>query len=478
MQIPESIIQNRLKLDNPWWDANWSFELDELSRFPRRRYFEPFLELVLMRDVRRAVVVLGPRRVGKTVMVTQAIGELLRKDVRPNHIFFASLDTPAYSGLPLERLLELYRESRELPAGAESWVFFDEVQYLRDWEKHLKSLVDTFPSCRFVVTGSAAAALKLKSDESGAGRFTEFILPPLTFIEYLDLADKQSIAHAARASFAKEAIENLNEEFLLYLDYGGFPEAVYNRSVNQNKERYLKSDILDKVLLRDIPSLYGISDIQELNSLFNSVAYNSASEFSLENLSQQAGIAKNTIKKYLEYLEAAYLIKRVRRIDQNAARFQRERQFKIYLTNPCMRSVLFGALKSSDDEMGHLVETALFSQLMHGPLVRDLHYARWDRGEVDIVFMNPGSQQPVQLIEVKWSDRIVEHKEEIQGALQFSRSKQSLSDKTLIVTTKTVRRSERYADVNLFFYPASLYAYSLGELSRHGSGNLAAVIHP
>jgi len=72
-------------------------------------------------------------------------------------------------------------------AREEVFVFFDEIQYLKNWEQHLKSLVDLRTALRFCVSGSAAAAaaLRLKSNESGAGRSTEFLLPPLTFYEYL-----------------------------------------------------------------------------------------------------------------------------------------------------------------------------------------------------------------------------------------------------------------------------------------------------
>ena len=71
---------------------------------------------------------------------------------------------------------------------SEGWyIFFDEIQYLKDWEVHLKNLVDVFRKTKFIASGSAAAALKLKSNESGAGRFTDFMLPPLTFYEYIHL---------------------------------------------------------------------------------------------------------------------------------------------------------------------------------------------------------------------------------------------------------------------------------------------------
>ena len=79
------------------------------------------------------------------------------------------------------RKLEIDLEKDQL------YVFFDEIQYMKNWETHLKSLVDTRANIKAVVSGSAAAALKLKSDESGAGRFTDILLPPLTFYEYLEL---------------------------------------------------------------------------------------------------------------------------------------------------------------------------------------------------------------------------------------------------------------------------------------------------
>jgi uncharacterized protein len=119
------------------------------------------------------------------------------------------------------------------------------------------------------------------------------------------------------------------------------------------------------LLLRDLPSLYGIQDIQELNSLFTMLAYNTAGEVSLEGLSQNSGVAKNTIKRYVEYLESAFLIKVVHRVERSAKRFKRANFFKVYLTNPCMRSALFSPLDPSSDEMGNLVETGVFSQWFH-----------------------------------------------------------------------------------------------------------------
>ena len=139
--------------------------------------------------------------------------------------------------------------------------------------------------------------------------------------------------------------------------------------------RYVKNDIVNKLLLRDLPSLYGIKDVQELNSFFRYWAYNTGNDFSFERLEKDSGIAKEIIKKYLEYLEAAFLIKVIHKIDVNVKKFKRVTSFKVYLTNFSLRTALFSPIVETDKETGNMVETAIFSQWMHRENL-DLKYAR------------------------------------------------------------------------------------------------------
>src|SRR5262249_46852261 len=154
-----------------------------------------------------------------------------------------------------------------------------------------------------------------------------------------------------------EQLNDLNSAFVHYLNFGGYPEVIFSEAIQADPARFIKSDIVDKVLLRDLPSLYGIQDIQELNYLFTTLAFNTANEVSLEELSKNSGVAKNTIKRYIEYLEAAFLIKIVHRIDRDCSRFQRANFFKVYLTNPSVRSALFSPLSQDDESIGNLAET-------------------------------------------------------------------------------------------------------------------------
>lgn len=469
-EIPLADVQKRLALDNPWWLAGGGIDAERRG-WPRRAYFTPFMELVRAVEVPRAVVLIGPRRVGKTVMLTHAIQALLDAGVAGNTILNVSLDTPLYSGRSLESLVRTFMELHRHGVGQRLWVFFDEIQYLKDWEVHLKSLVDTFRGVRFVASGSAAAALRMKSRESGAGRFTDFMLPPLTFAEYLDFAGQETAliaeepAEAGRMpTYRALGIEALNAEFVNYLNYGGFPEAVMNPAVRENPARFLRQDIVDKVLLKDLPSLYGIGDTQELNRFFNVLAYNTGDELSPEQLSKDTGIGKQKLLDYLEYLEAAFLIKRVHRVDDTGRRMQRARTFKVYLTNPSIRAALFGYVGAQDPAMGALAETAVWSQWLHSTsMIQSLHYARWRQGrsdlEVDLVSMDIRTLKPRFAVEIKWSDSAFSNWSELRGVREFA-AKHALPRRPL-VTTLSLGGVGQDGALEIEFMPTSLHCYTI-----------------
>jgi len=459
-QITEIEVKKRFALNNPWWEEG---EVDKRFRdWPRRAYFDGFYRLVAETKVRRAVVLMGPRRVGKTVMIHQAIQRLLDKKVPPRNILYISVDTPVYTDIRLEKLLNLFQELHSRRRNARLYVFYDEIQYLPDWEVHLKSLVDSYPSIRFVASGSAAAALKLKSRESGAGRFTDFILPPLTFAEFLrfrgiedELIDQDKLP---------KNIHALNDAFIDYLNFGGFPEAIMEGEVRNRMDLYVAEDIIDKVLLRDVPSLYGIADPQELKRFFATLAYNTGQEVSINELSQSSQVAKNTLKKYLEYLEAAFLVCRLYRIDGKARRFKKQTHFKVYLTNPCLRAALYGAVGPDDEAMGGLAETALVSQYAHSRTLDYTYYARWkNQGvvrEVDMVTLDRAGQRPIAAEEIKWSDRACEEpKNELKGFLEFCRGKNL---KGAIVYTRTKSGHSMINGVRVPFHPIASACYIVG----------------
>jgi uncharacterized protein len=153
LAIAEPDIKQRIERDNPWWQDEPG-PITEAT-YKQRVYFEPFKSLALDFKIRRAAVLLGPRRVGKTVLVKQLIHEAIQGGIHPKSALYVSLDTPIYFGISLEKFTE-FMPTRN---GIQRLIVFDEIQYLKNWEVHLKDLVDAYPNIKFIVTGSAAVAL-------------------------------------------------------------------------------------------------------------------------------------------------------------------------------------------------------------------------------------------------------------------------------------------------------------------------------
>jgi hypothetical protein len=389
------------------------------------------------------------------------VAHLLKTGVAPRRIGYAAVDHPLLHELSLERIVEFLFPDRESDETHERFVLLDEIQYLKDWEIHLKSLVDNRPNLRLLVSGSAAAALQRKSVESGAGRFTDFMLPPLTFAEYLDLrSEPRGIDRVTEHHFVVKDIALLNRQFVEYVNFGGFPELALQEALRADPARFIKSDIVEKVLLKDLPSLYGISDIQELNALFALLAYNTGEEVSLQALAQRRGITKPTIETYIKYLEAAFLVRRIYRVDQDGNRYTRERGFKIYLNNPAMRCGLFGPMQADDEGFGHLVETAVYAQRLQGTV--RLNYARWKTGEVDMVELDP-RLRPAHVCEVKWSDAAISDDRVIRSVLKFAKD-HGLSNSFVTTRSKFAEVVSNGFVVNCVPTAAIAYAFGIASL--------------
>lgn len=460
-------ILSRMRFDNPWW-VNGRIQNDYEDMQPRL-YLESFYRLLCEPDIRRSVILMGPRRVGKTVMLFHAIQRLINEGVDPQKVVYLSIDTPIYNNVGLEELFAYAREILQDRYADGYYVFFDEIQYLKDWEIHLKTLTDSYRQSRFIASGSAAAALKVKSIESGAGRFSDFMLPPLTFEEYIHLLKYDNLIRPKTIiwkgrefpAFDSIDIDVLNRHFIDYINYGGYPEITLSQAMRKNPGQFIRSDIVVKVLLRDLPSLYGIQDIQELNRLFVHIAYRSGSQFSYESLSKESNIKKETMKKYLTYLESAFLIKIVHKIDVCAKKMQRVSAFKIYLTNPALRCALFSPLKEGDEALGGMVETAIFAQWFQRE--SELFYANWKvgkkEGEVDIVKLDDVKLKPQWLVEIKWSDRYINKPGDLNSLDDFM-DKNKISE--AIITSKSTSGVVEYKERELLFMPSSLYCYLVG----------------
>jgi len=129
------------------------------------------------------------------------------------------------------------------------------------------------------------------------------------------------------------------------------------------------------------------------------------------------------------------------------------------LTNPSLRSALFSPMTATDEMIGNMVETAIFSQWMH----RDWFtpwYARWHNGEVDMVGLNDSNLKPIWALEIKWSNRYFNKPNELKSLYKFCLENKLNNP---IVTTIDREGEKKYKELNIQFLPSSAYAYTVGK---------------
>ena len=109
LSIPLPAVQEYLADTNPWWTVGNGIDPQKRA-WPRRAWFPAFMRLVGATDVRRAVVVIGPRRVGKSVMLEQAVQQLMDSGVPGSRIMVAQMDVPSFLGQSLDSVLRLFTD--------------------------------------------------------------------------------------------------------------------------------------------------------------------------------------------------------------------------------------------------------------------------------------------------------------------------------------------------------------------------------
>lgn len=368
---------------NPWWR-------EPAARAARNLPFRRHPHSLLLRrlrdpEERRAAVLLGPRQIGKTVLLGQLIDDLLDAGLPPARVAYFDFADDRLLTIPTARQVTEALSSGT--AGAQThYLFLDEITRATNWDLWLKQAVDR-GGLRIVATDSAASLLRRGSQESGLGRWDEHRLEPFSFSELARFLTPAVETAAEAADLYPTLVER-------YLAIGGFPEHAVRSDLRVARER-LRSGIVEKAIFRDLPRLGVDIEIHRAKALFVYLVEHSGETFNLNARASDLEASPKSVDRWVQLLEeTALLISLPQRSGPKAFSRLRAKR-RIYAADPGLVSALAERPVVEDTVRARTFEAAVFRHLREVARAHDhrLSYFRVDKSnrplEVDFVIDLP-----------------------------------------------------------------------------------------
>jgi len=446
---------------NPWFTTS-AVSDRQLQPFKRREFEMLFSDL---HNLDLASLIIGGRRVGKSVLMYQLIHELIQGGTEPNSILFIQGDNPILreeipSGNIITVVLDTYQRyilrQKFSEANDTVYIFIDEAQSLEKWDEHLKSLIDLKDNVKYVVTGSSSLALRKGAQNPLTGRVNIFFIPPFGFSDYAryKVSDQHHDAftdelHKLQEVFieglytstsidtlynvAKKTDKlisqyNLISRFDEYLYRGGFPKIVSGDEEN-DMPKYLR-DLLTTTIAKDLAA--NIRDTQAFERLLVILCLSIGGPIGYKAISDKLGIDDRSVSRYVDYyIEThwAYLSSQFR-FHKKADSVKNNK--KIYINDPGVINTLtfkdVSDITEDTDYRGCLVENVIHNHLYHFKQQKSGTFQNYvpfwvdseSKKEIDFIFEVKKGLIP---IEVKTMNQI--SKSKLATIIKFTQDKKS-----------------------------------------------------
>lgn len=326
----------------------------------------------------KVIVLLGARRVGKTVLLKQLISKI-------------STDYVIFNGEDIN-VKELFKTQtiqnfRNL-LGSKRLLIIDEAQNIENIGQKLKLMVDEIDDLNIIITGSSAFDISNKTGEPLTGRKYTFNLYPFSESEYNQIED------------IIQKPDNLKHRLV----FGNYPELIH---LNDNKEKkeYL-SEVVNSYLLKDILAFENIRNSSKVMNLLRLIAWQVGSEVSYNELGKKLGISKNTVEKYLDLLSKVFILYKVEGFSRNL-RKEIVKSSKWYFFDNGIRNTIIANLQNLEfrNDIGILWENYILSerkkyQSNNGIIVNNYFWRTYNGQEIDWIEERDGN---LFAYEVKWS---------------------------------------------------------------------------
>lgn len=344
----------------------------------RKTYMDQIIPFI---DTPFVKILTGVRRCGKSTVMEMIKEVLLQRGVSKENIIFYCFDS--LENEEIDTASKLYKEIKgQIRKDEKMYIFLDEIQEVKDWEKAVNSLLSDFGADVYV-TGSNSRMMSSEISTYLTGRYVSFRIYPLSFSEYLEF----------RKTYADA--DDIYREFNRYIKMGGFP-ALQLQEYSLDSAYTVVRDIYNSTIFTDIVKRNQIRKVDQLERIVKYTFSNVGQSFSALRLSkylksQNRSMDSETVYSYLSKLENAYILHRCSRFDIKGKEILKTQE-KFYLADPAFR---FAVLGYDEDAVASILENIVYLELKHRGY--DVYVGKLDQTEIDFVATRQNEKIYIQI---------------------------------------------------------------------------------
>ena len=326
-------------------------------------------------------ILTGIRRCGKSTILRMLMEEIKKRGVRDDQILHYSFDSLEYEDIKTAKALFTHLK-QHLCSEGRTYLFLDEIQEVKSWEKVVNSLMADY-DVDIYVTGSNSRMMSSEISTYLTGRYIAFRIFPLSFSEYM--------------LFRKEYTEILDPrtELANYLRLGGFP-AVHLQKYTSSEVYTIVKDIYNSTIFTDIVRHNQIRKVDQLERIVKFAFDNVGRTFSAASISkylksENRSIDNETVYNYLSKLESAYILHRCSRFDVQGKEILKTQE-KFYLADPALR---YSVLGYSPDSVSAMLENVIYLELLRRGY--EVYVRKLDNTEIDFIAVKQENKVYIQV---------------------------------------------------------------------------------
>ena len=381
-------------------------------------------KLIAFKDTEPVKVITGIRRCGKSSLLKLMQEHLLNTGIDKEQIIAINFESLEFQEMSYKDFYKYVSE--RIAKNKKSYLFFDELQRIDQWENAVNSFRVDF-DCDIYITGSNSYLLSSEYSTYLSGRYIEIKIYPLSFGEFIDFHGYRLKTYKTPIGMVKyravddnEEITELRDLFEAYMRYGGMPgiadvgldqdkaltilDGIYStvvvRDILEREKRRGQRQITDAELLRKI--ILFLADNIGNNTSLNSVSNTLVSENLIQNGGKQGKPATQTISSYVGALKESYMFYDVKRFDIKGKEYLRTLG-KYYIVDIGLRNHLLGF---RDRDRGHTLENVVYFELLRQGY--DVAIGKIDNLEVDFVAANANEKIYIQVTESMLNEEVRE----------------------------------------------------------------------